>query len=255
MSDATVTVSIVSHGQGALVARLLEDLAEHSGSSIARILFTRNLPEPLPTLPASLAARVTVIDNPGPRGFGANHNAAFARSDSRYFAILNPDLRLPTDPLLPLAATLARGTASAARLALVAPRIVDDAGRPEDAARTLITPWRLLQRRLLRSSHRPADRPDWLAGMFMLVRSDAFREVGGFDERFFMYCEDSDLCARLRLHGWDFRVVDGVAVVHDARRASHGSFRHLRWHLSSLVKLWLSPAFWRYRRMLRATPR
>jgi GT2 family glycosyltransferase len=90
--------------------------------------------------------------------------------------------------------------------------------------------------------------------MFMLVRSEAYAQVGGFDERFFMYCEDFDLCARLRLGGWALQVVTRSRVLHDARRASQSSLRPLLWHLHSLAKVWASATYWRYRALL-ARPR
>ncbi len=81
---------------------------------------------------------------------------------------------------------------------------------------------------------------DWLAGMFLLLRREAFAAVGGFDERFHMYCEDADLCLRLQLAGWRVRLVEDVAVVHAAQRASRRSWQHLRWHLTSLLRHWFS---------------
>jgi len=64
--------------------------------------------------------------------------------------------------------------------------------------------------------------------MFLLFRSDAFASVGGFDEGFFMYCEDFDICARLRLAGWPLAFVPQVQVVHAAQQLSHRSVRHFR---------------------------
>ena len=156
--------------------------------------------------------------------------------------MVNPDIRLSDDPFSALI-----DAADDARIALVTPRILAPDGRCEDFERALITPWGLIGRRFARTRVPAAD---WVAGMFMCIRSHAYQAVGGFDERFFMYCEDADLCARLRLQGWRFTVCDRASVVHDAQRASHRSPRHLRWHLGSLLKLWLSTAFWRYRNLL-----
>jgi GT2 family glycosyltransferase len=89
--------------------------------------------------------------------------------------------------------------------------------------------------------------------MFMLIRSEVFAELGGFDERFFMYCEDFDLCARLRLAGWELQVTQDVHVLHEAQRASNTYLRPLAWHLASFAKLWTSPAFWKYRRAVRTS--
>jgi GT2 family glycosyltransferase len=83
----------------------------------------------------------------------------------------------------------------------------------------------------------------------MLFRSEAYRQIGGFDERFFMYGEDFDICARLRLAGWKLSIAEHLQARHDAQRASHSSKRHLYWHLTSLLKVWSSAAFWRYRRL------
>jgi GT2 family glycosyltransferase len=78
-----------------------------------------------------------------------------------------------------------------------------------------------------------------LAGMFMLFRSEVFRRLGGFDERYFMYYEDADLCARLRRLGHDVRRVPSSRVVHHARRTRHWIPRYLLWQLASMLRfLW-----------------
>jgi len=82
--------------------------------------------------------------------------------------------------------------------------------------------------------------PDWVAGMFMLFRSPVFDELQGFDERYFLYYEDVDLCRRLRNRGYEVRLVPSISAVHDARRESHQSLRHLRWHLASILRFFLS---------------
>ena len=86
----------------------------------------------------------------------------------------------------------------------------------------------------------------WIAGAFMAWRADAFRALDGFDERYFLYCEDVDICLRLQLRGLRFEVVESACVVHDAQRASRGSPHHLVLHLKSLCALWASPTFWRF---------
>lgn len=86
----------------------------------------------------------------------------------------------------------------------------------------------------------------------MLFRSQAFRAIGGFDaRRYFMYAEDFDICARLRLAGWEIQADEDVRVLHDAQHGSYRNWRYLRWHVCSLLKLWGSPSFWRYRQLLR----
>jgi GT2 family glycosyltransferase len=61
---------------------------------------------------------------------------------------------------------------------------------------------------------------DWVMGAAMLIRREAFDAVGGFDERFFLYWEDADLCRRLRNRGWTTRYVPGAVVEHPGGRSS-----------------------------------
>ncbi|MFZ4757331.1 MAG: glycosyltransferase family 2 protein [Burkholderiaceae bacterium] len=235
-ASRSVSVSVVSHGHGPLLRALLEDLARLDSPHVAEVILTLNIPEApgfsVPALPVPLR----VIANPEPRGFGANHNAAFALAAAPRFAILNPDLRLDADPFGLLAQAL-----DAPRVALVAPRIVDEAGAPAPSARRLYTPLEIVSR-LWRHAG-TLDEPEWLAGMFLMARADAFAEVGGFDERYFLYIEDVDLCTRLRVSGWTLAVVPQAVARHAAQHASHRSLQHLRWHIASMLRYWRSPGF------------
>jgi GT2 family glycosyltransferase len=69
----------------------------------------------------------------------------------------------------------------------------------------------------------------------MLFRSEAFADVGGFDERFFLYYEDVDICARLWNAGWKVVLQPSVSVVHDARRSSHRDLRYASLHARSMM--------------------
>lgn len=240
-----ITVSIVSHGHGALIPALLDDLARCP--EVTAVLLTLNVAEPLPAIPAALAQRCTVISNPSQLGFGANHNQAFRRVDTPFFCILNPDIRLPENPFPPLLDAL-----DTAQCVLAAPAIVNPQGGIEDSARHVPTPWGIALRVAGLNDGRyryalDADRfsPDWVGGMFMLVKREAFAAAGGFDERYFLYYEDVDLCARLSLAGGQIILCPDARAIHDARRTSHKNLRFLRWHLASMLRFFTSPAFWR----------
>ena len=85
-------------------------------------------------------------------------------------------------------------------------------------------------------------RVDWINGACMVLPRSAWEAVGGFDESYFMYCEDVDLCLRLRLAGLAL-VRAPVQVLHDGQRASHRRVRAFGWHVSSLLRLWRSPVY------------
>jgi hypothetical protein len=236
-----LTVSLVSHRQGDLAQRVLDDLSR-SDARLSRLIVTRNLPEPwTPRWPAG-SAPLLLLDNASPRGFGANHNAAFARCTTPFFAVLNPDLLLGDTQLADILPRF-----DDASVGLATPTILDPSGAVADFARDLMSLPNLVRRHL---GLRPGPIA-WVAGICLVLRSEALRRVGGFDERYFMYCEDADLCGRLALDGWRIAIDPSLRVVHDARRRSLRSPRHFLYHLDSLLRYWASPSFRAYRRLLR----
>jgi len=239
-ADAQLTASVVSHGQMHLVNTLIADLVHHAGPQLKRLVVTVNVPEPVAVRANGVPFQVITLLNDRARGFGANHNRAFLHCDTPWFTVLNPDLRFSDDAFGRLLAAREAGDG------LLAPLILNADGSPADAARRLPTPLQVAWRRLRRRPHGPDPDFDWLAGMCLLLNSEAFRSLGGFDERFHLYCEDTDLCLRMQLAGWRLRHLTGIRLVHDARRDSQRSLRYLGWHVASLARLWTSGAFWNY---------
>ena len=235
---AKLTVSIVSHGHGGMVEDLLQDLA--SCPEAVRIVLTLNVPEADIRVPAGMAERVVLLRNPAPKGFGANHNAAFRHCATPYFCVLNPDVRLQGNPFPVLLAALGDG------VALSAPLVLSPAGEVEDSARHFPTVRRLFAKlmgwndgRHRQETADEAFRPDWLAGMFMVFASDAFAALKGFDEGYFLYYEDVDICTRLWRSRRSLVVCPQASVVHAAQRASRRNLRYMRWHLASMGRYFL----------------
>jgi hypothetical protein len=236
-----VSISIVSHQHGALVNELLGGIARCCRN--VEVLLTVNIEERLPFDEASFDIPLRIVRNATARGFGANHNAAFRRAQGRYFCVLNPDMRLNADPFPVLIEALADP-----RVGVVAPRVANPAGETEDSARRFPSLWVIVRKALTGAQHHDYEvanaplRPEWVAGMFMLFRSEVFRQLGGFDERYFLYYEDVDLCRRLRRLGYDALLEPRAVALHDARRASHRDLRHFLWHTRSLARFLISRA-------------
>jgi N-acetylglucosaminyl-diphospho-decaprenol L-rhamnosyltransferase len=235
-----VSVSVVSHGQAGLIVHLLDDLRLHTPSGI-EVILTINVEEALPFDPDSFPFPVRTIRNASPRGFGANHNAAFATAKGKLFCVLNPDHRLTADPFPALADELVN-----LAVGVAAPLILDSSGSIEDSARPFPTLASLIRKSLgLRPLRyyaigESSISPDWVAGMFIVLRREVFAAVGGFDTGYHLYYEDVDLCSRLRLAGYDVRLVPKATAVHHARRQSHRDIRYSLWHLRSIARYLLS---------------
>jgi N-acetylglucosaminyl-diphospho-decaprenol L-rhamnosyltransferase len=234
------TISVVSHGQFKLVSALLDDLVRRPDPALRRVVLTINRPETEAPLPRNPPFELVVRRNARPQGFARNHNEAFAHCETPWFAVLNPDLRLTADQLGALAKN------AAPKDGVLAPRIVCADGSTADSARRLPTPWTVALRAVARRAPGIDADFDWLAGMCLMIRRQAFESLGGFDERYYLYCEDVDLCLRMQLHGWRVHRIPKLSVVHNARRLSRHSLRYMTWHLASLTRLWCSRSFWTY---------
>ena len=234
--ERLITLSIVSHGQNALVNGLLEDVKRACAGRVALVL-TENVPDPVPLATTGLPCPVEVVVNAAVKGFGANHNAAFKLCRTPWFCVCNPDIRLPSDPFPPLLDSL-----SAPRAAVAGPLVRSPEGRIEDSARRFPTAWSLAKKVFAdrREPDYPTDRGaievDWVAGMFMLFRSEAFRAAGGFDEAYFLYYEDVDLCRRFARAGKRVVFEPRGEVTHAARRASRRDPRLMLHHAASALR-------------------
>ncbi len=239
-----ISISIVSHGQGQLVAQVLRDLARLYAALDIEVLITINIPEVLHLDGIVLPWPIKIIQNPTPKGFGDNHNSAFrVAAQGEWFCVMNPDIRLIEDPFTTLLFEMASRPA-----AVIAPAVRTPAGRVEDSIRYFPSILSLAGKILGIGDGRypfvlgdETFAVDWVAGMFMLFRTQDYRDIGGFDEDFFLYYEDVDICTRLWKAGRPVLACPKTQVIHDARRTSRIDFRYLRWHLSSMARY-----FWRH---------
>lgn len=245
-SAVALTISVVSHAQMELVKNLLGDLNRHCKSLKFELILTLNVGESLPFLLDDYFFPIKVVRNSRPLGFGANHNQAFKHACGQYFCVLNPDIRLTGNPFPMLLLCLVDSAAG-----VVAPVVLGTDGGVEDSARRFPSPLKILCKAL--GKCRGADYlvaqtlifPDWVGGMCMVLPSTVYKKLGGFDQRFFLYYEDVDLCGRLRLAGYRSVVCPQASVVHHAQRSSHRNLKYLRWHLASMMRFFFSSVYWR----------
>lgn len=245
-----ISISIVSHGQGGLVKELLADLARISQETHFEVILTKNIPEQFPFDINAYPYSIKVIENSAPKGFGGNHNQAVMDALGSYFCVMNPDIRLTENPFPNLLPILENEN-----VGIVAPQVVGVNGTLEDSVRWFPTPLSLAAKFFGVNDGRfpiPQDgnpyTADWVGGMFMLFRSENYRLVHGFDESYFLYYEDVDICTRMWKKGRTVVANSGVFVTHDARRTSRHDARYIRWHIESMAR-YLIKHSWRLPRI------
>jgi N-acetylglucosaminyl-diphospho-decaprenol L-rhamnosyltransferase len=226
------TISLVSHGQLDLCLNFLRQLDAMADSLVEEVFLVHNLPE-LQSLP-QFKTKIIQIQNSTRMGFGANHNQVIHRVKTPFVAIVNPDIDLLANPF----AAFLQALQSDEKTGLVAPVVLNADGSLANSMRARYTPFEVL-RQMSRPKPVPYDEVVWFAGMFLVARTAALISIKGFDESFFMYCEDVDLSDRLRASGWTLRAVPDAKVVHHAQRASHLNFKATMMHLKSALRYWV----------------
>jgi GT2 family glycosyltransferase len=223
LTQRDVTVSIVNTNARDLLLACLESIQDED----AEIVVLDNASED----GSAEAVRdsfpdVRVIAQDYRAGFGANHNRVVRESDGRYVYVLNEDTTSDDWGLERMVAYMDEHP----RVAALGPRLVYPDGRPQDSA------WRFpspavtalgvvtLGKLGVVQSHGNDPRPvDWIVGAALLLRREALEEVGFFDEGFFIYSEEVDLCLRLHRAGWEVHFFPGVIVVHHESQFSAGA--------------------------------
>lgn len=177
-----------------------------------------------PDVVARARPDAVVILNDTNRGFAAAANQGITAAPGTAFVLLlNPDATLATDAV----ERLVDFADEHPRAGLVSALVIDDGGRPERFAAgrepsvSAVAIHELGLHRLVpgRALYRVPDvsaptSPDWVAGTVVLVRRAALDEVGLFDEQFFLYSEDVDLCRRMRAAGWEVWLEPAARAVH-----------------------------------------
>jgi N-acetylglucosaminyl-diphospho-decaprenol L-rhamnosyltransferase len=165
-------------------------------------------------------------------GFAYGNNRGLERTDARYVLLLNPDTEILEGTLAELVATLDASPA----VGIAGVRQVDGAGALLHTIRRFPNALRALGEALAserwplhpawagervldpRAYARPGD-CDWVVGSFLLARREALLAAGVLDERFFLYCEEPDLCLRVKRAGWRVRHLPSMTIRHHAGKA------------------------------------
>jgi hypothetical protein len=192
-------------------------------------------------------------------GFAAGNNAGIRASRGRYVLILNPDITVRPGAI----EAMFRHMEGNRDIGIMGPRLLKPDGSVDESCYAYPRPITPVARRtplgrtglgrrevgryLMDGYDRRSTREvDWLLGAVLMVRREAIDRVGLFDERYFLYFEDTDWCRRFRSSGWRVVYFAGSEMVHLHERLSAGSPWYLaplnkaaRIHLSSCVKYFL----------------
>lgn len=244
-----VRISLIAMANPQLLAACLRSLpaAAEGLDWDLHVVDNQALPECLADVRAAFPEAV-VHANRERLGFGANHNQVLRptveRDEARYVLVLNDDVELEPGCVR----ELVDAADADPRLAAVGPSLVGEDGSPQFSLQPFPT-WRGEVSGALRPRTVDGNADQgWLNGSCLLLRAEAVREVGGFDEEFFLFYEDVDLGLRLHHAGWRSAIAPAARAVHhghqtvtlpewgaaSARQVQRSRFVYLRKHHGTL---------------------
>jgi len=205
-------------------------------------------------------SQVRFLETPRNRGYGQGNAEAAKRASGRFLLIINPDNELQPDGL----ARMTTAMEADEGIGIMGPKLIHEDGTIRDSYRTFPTIMDVfIKRTFLRKYFTARMRRylqhgqdstqvrdiDWLAGACLLIRRDFFDQLGGFDPRFFLFFEDTDLCRRCWSAGKRVVYFPLAYATDRKHRLSEGGFlslftkRTMRIHLASAIRY-----FWKWRR-------
>lgn len=243
-----ISILTVNYRSADDLSQLAESLRRFPARETMELIVTNNSPSEPIRLSGDDRLRIDVNNSPN-RGYSAGINQAFHRSTGEFLMIANPDVRV-TAGALDAAITILKDDP---RIGVALPLLRDVRGNVQQSVRQFYTwssaiyarsPLRWLgyrpeffRRYLCEDLPRDVAKPvDWGLGGAMFLRRRDCEANRVFDERFFLYFEDVDLCYRTWLRGQQVMYCPRIECVHEHRRSSRNPFTRAGWrHLHSFL--------------------
>lgn len=243
---AALSASVVLYGGAGAARLLLDSFAQHEGGTQLYLVDNASPDDTLDSLEAGgLPPHTEILRMSENRGFGAGHNAVLPLLKSRYHAVINPDIVLRDDAIRQMAAWMDEHP----DVVITTPQLLFPDGRKQFTAKRRPALLPLVARQLNLGGLKKYDDHylmldedltkeqdiEFCSGSFFVIRTEVFREIGGFDEGYFMYVEDADITQKALQKG---RAVflPQVAVIHEWARDAHRKPRQFLWQLRSMMR-------------------
>jgi len=174
---------------------------------------------------------VKLIVNSTNEGFARANNKALSESKGEFITLLNPDCLVKADTIQKMVDFMANNP----ECAIVGPKLINENGTLQPSCRNFLTNWHLALSHILfkflpkkyrgkiiyeYSDHATIQEVDWIVGACLTTRRKAIEEVGGLDEDFFMFHEDTDWCYRFKKKGWKIIFYPEAEVIHFGNKSS-----------------------------------
>lgn len=235
-----ISVSIVSHKQFNQVLNTIKSF-ELIEKNIFFYLITINTSEEHEEqkLKNLVGKNFKLIINNYPKGFGENHNFAFNHVKDEVFIICNPDIEVKKF-------NVKKFNIKFSKLSLYAPSVMDEkSGELYFDIRDFPNLRNILSRQInnkffktiMKKNLNENLKYSWFPGYFMVISKGLFNQIEGFDEKYFMYCEDADFCIRVKNAGFSIKKDADIVVSHEGQFSSNKNLHYLIIHIKSIIRI------------------
>ncbi len=215
MNTPLFSIVIVNYKSAARLARLLASLPARNGEY--SVIVANNDPSESRVLgQLSSAFPFTLIETGANRGFAAGANVGALAATGDIIGFINPDMLWDGVSFEAIRSAFE----SDGETGIIGLGLTDPNGRPEDwsfghdPSLTELIKNNILRNRQTNQPEKKSLLTDWVSGGALFIRKDLFQKLGGFDEDFFLYFEDADLCRRARLLGTKVRIAPHLPIIH-----------------------------------------
>jgi len=247
-----ISLVIVSHGQGSMVKDLLMSFKKFQPATEFEILIVENTDSNITPVDLNMGMNVKQIFSPQNQGFSANLNFSVNHVSGEYFCIVNPDVIFVEDVFPKLIHNIEHNNVD-----IVAPVAYDFEGNLQDSFRDVPAPIDIIRRRIFTQPQpiippgKQLISPKWISGLFLFMKKNTFKSLGGFDVQYKLYFEDVEFCCRARQNGYILGVDPSIKIIHNAQRKSHRDIGHLITHIQSAKLFYRSKTYLKERELIK----
>lgn len=251
MKNAICTISIVTYNSQHIF-KVLDNIREQfaSDSRFRIAIFDNRSEEEYRKRLSTYEDLADITYHHDNSGFGFGHNYNLLTASEKYFVVFNPDIILEKDTLVTMIDQMEEDSS----ISLLVPKVLNPDGTTQHLVRNRVSVFdyalrfipfafvkKLFDKRLASYECRdlPDDRMEHIvigSGCFMLIRGEDYKLVNGFDDRYFMYFEDYDLCLELGKRGKRIVYTPFSSVIHYYERGAHKNSKLFKIFMQSMVK-------------------
>ena len=250
-----ITGGIVTYNNAETIDRCVGSILEYTSKGnyeFKLYVYDNGSSDDTVSIVESKYPEVTIIKDTENKGFGAGHNAILKMVNSDIHFVINPDIFIDMDTIGKMAPYIMEND----QVGLLTPKILNNDGTEQYLPKycptiryvfiSKLPGFKYLRRRYTRADE-TFDKPEpieFCTGCFFGIRTSYFKEMKGFNNCFFMYCEDTDLSQRVRADGKDIIFYPYAAAHHNWKRDNTGNLKGIYRFLKSLVvysKKWKVP--------------